>query len=149
MNGSRGFTLMEILVALAVVGIALAALLGASARATRDAAELRDRTYAGWVAQNVLTEIRISPETLETGTRRGTEQMAGETWRWTADINAAAVPSLRHILIQVGRENTEGAIVTMSAFRLTQPQLEVPAVPDVPRDPPPGENGNPGEDQQR
>lgn len=135
MKNERGFTLMEILVALAVVGIALAALLGASGRATRDAAELRDRTYANWVAQNVLTEIRISEETLETGTRRGTETMVGQTWTWTAEISAAAIPSLRHILIHVGREGAEGSIVTMSAFRLTQPQMEAPVVPN------PGEDG--------
>lgn len=137
MRNVRGFTLMEILVALAVVGIALAALLGASGRATRDAAELRDRTYANWVAQNVLTEIRISPETLDTGTRRGTEMMVGQNWAWTAEINAAALPSLRQIVIRVGREDVEGSIVTLSAFRLTQPQAMAPPVPN------PGEN--PGE----
>lgn len=134
MKTEHGFTLMEILVALAVVGIALAALLGASGRATRDAAELRDRTYANWVAQNVLTEIRIDQETLDTGTRRGTETMVGQTWTWTAEISAAAVPSLRHILVRVGHEGAEGSIVTMSAFRLTQPQAQAPAVPN------PGEN---------
>lgn len=149
MNGSRGFTLMEILVALAVVGIALAALLGASARATRDAAELRDRTYANWVAQNVLTEIRISREALESGTQRGTEVMGGETWEWTADINAAAVPSLRHILIHVGRENVEGSIVTMSAFRLAQPQMEASVVPNAPGERSRGGDENPGEDESR
>jgi len=132
MKKIHGFTLMEILVALAVVGIALSALLGASGRATRDAAELRDRTYANWVAQNVLTEIRIAKETLETGTRRGTEMMAGERWSWTAEISAAAIPSLRHIEIRVGREDMEGSIVTMSAFRLTQPQIEASAVPRSP-----------------
>lgn len=135
MRKERGFTLMEILVALAVVGIALAALLGASGRATRDAAELRDRTYANWVAQNVLTEIRIAEEALDTGTRRGSETMVGQNWTWTAEISAAAIPSLRHIMIRVGREGMEGSIVTMSAFRLTEPQIQAPAVPD------PGEEG--------
>lgn len=124
MKANRGFTLMEILVALAVVGIALAALLGASGNATREAADLRDRTYAGWVAQNVLTGIRIAPETLSTGTRRGDEMLGGERWTWTAEISEGAVPELRHIEIKVGRENVEGSIVTMSAFRLTEPQLQ-------------------------
>lgn len=136
MKTSRGFTLMEILVALAVVGIGLAALLGASARSTREAADLRDRTYAGWVAQNVLTEIRISPETLDTGRREGDEVLGGQRWTWTAEINAAAVPSLRHIMIRVGREDTDGSIVTLSAFRLTQPQ---PRGAPANVQPPPGE----------
>lgn len=127
MNRAAGFTLMEILVALAVVGIGLAALIGKSAESTRAEAALRDRTYAGWVAQNVLTEIRISPEALDTGTREGEETLAGERWTWTAEISEAAVPSLRHIEVRVGREDSEGSIVTMSAFRLAQPQV----VPEV------------------
>lgn len=123
MKPARGFTLMEILVALAIVGISLAALIGTSGNATREAADLRDRTYAGWVAQNVLTEIRISPETLNAGTRRGEEMLGGELWTWTAEISEAAAPSLRHIEIKVGRENVEGSIVTLNAFRLAQPQV--------------------------
>lgn len=125
MNSERGFTLVEILVALAVVAVALAALLGASGRATREASELRDRTYAGWVAQNVITELRLSEETLSTGVRRGEEELAGQTWEWTADVSEAAVPMLRHLLVRVRRQGEEGATVTVSAFRLTEPQQRV------------------------
>ena len=126
MKRARGFTLVEILVALFVVGIGLAALIVSSGKSTREAAGLRDRTYASWVAQNVLTEIRIAPEALDTGTRRGEELLGGERWVWTAEISSAAVPQLRNIRIQVTREGTDGAIVTMSAFRLAQPQIPAP-----------------------
>ncbi|HEX7031106.1 MAG TPA: type II secretion system minor pseudopilin GspI [Gammaproteobacteria bacterium] len=132
MKRAHGFTLMEILVALAVVGIGLAALIGASARATHEAASLRDRTFAGWVAQNALTEIRLSQETLDAGTRRGDEMMGGERWEWTAEITPAVVPQLRHIEIKVGREDMEGSIVTLTAFRLTQPQIAPERMPATP-----------------
>ena len=132
MKRVRGFTLMEILVALAIVGIGLAALVGASARATREASGLRDRTFAGWVAQNVLAEIRLSPETLDAGTRSGEEMLGGERWEWTAEITPAVVPQLRHIAIQVRPENTEGSVVTLTAFRLTQPQRQPETVPESP-----------------
>ena len=124
MKHARGFTLVEILVALAVVGVGLAALIAKSAESTRTAADLRDRTYAGWVAQNVLAEIRISNESLETGTRRGEEVLAGERWTWTADINAAVVPSLRNVVIRISRDNQDGSIVTISSFQLAQPQVQ-------------------------
>ncbi len=124
MKRARGFTLMEILVALAVVGVGLAALIGKSAESTRSAADLRDRTYAGWVAQNVLTEIRITPQTLNTGTRHGEEMLAGERWTWTVEINEAAVPSLRNVVVRVSRDGDDGSIVTLSSFQLTQPQVD-------------------------
>lgn len=126
MKHTRGFTLIEVLVALAVIGIGLGALIVSSGRTTGEAADLRDRTYASWVAQNVLTEIRISPEALDTGTRRGTELMGGERWEWTVEISQAGVPQLRHLRIQVGREGSEGSVVTMVAFRLAEPQLSQP-----------------------
>lgn len=123
MKHARGFTLVEILVALAVVGVGLAALIAKSAESTRSAADLRDRTYAGWVAQNVLTEIRISNEAMQTGSRSGEEVLAGERWTWTADINEAVVPSLRNVVIRVSRDNQDGSIVTVSSFQLAQPQV--------------------------
>lgn len=123
MKPARGFTLVEVLVALAVVGIGLAALIGAAGRATSEAADLRDRTYANWVAQNVLTEIRISAEALDTGVRRGEELMGGQRWEWTMEISEAGIPQLRHLEIQVGREGLEGSVVTLVAFRMAEPQL--------------------------
>lgn len=129
MKRVRGFTLIEILVALAVVGMGLAALITASGRSTRNAAELRDRTYANWVARNVLTEIRLEQEALGTATRRGEEELGGETWAWEAEIREAGIPVLDQILVRVGRPGADGSIVTISGFRLTEPQAVLRQAP--------------------
>ena len=55
----RGFSLIEVLVALAVVAIALVALLAAAGRMARDADHRRELTLADWVAANVLVETRL------------------------------------------------------------------------------------------
>ncbi len=60
-NGARhrGFTLLEVLVALAVLAIAMAALIKTGGENTRSAAYLRDKTLAQWVAMNVIAEQRL------------------------------------------------------------------------------------------
>ncbi|MNC92357.1 putative type II secretion system protein I precursor [compost metagenome] len=53
-----GFTLIEVLVALAIVSIALLAALRAAGQGTTHAGDLRARLLAGWVAENRLAEHR-------------------------------------------------------------------------------------------
>ena len=63
-QGLRGFTLVEVLVALAIVSIALMAALRASGQATNASGELRLRLFAGWVAENRLAEHRARQDWL-------------------------------------------------------------------------------------
>ncbi len=68
----RGFTLVEVLVALAIVSIALLAALRAAGQGTNAAGELRLRLLAGWVAENRLAEHRARGDWLPLGIQRGT-----------------------------------------------------------------------------
>ena len=52
-----GFTLIEVLVALAIVSIALMAALRAAGQGTTNVGELRSRLLAGWVAENMLARV--------------------------------------------------------------------------------------------
>jgi len=95
-----GFTLMEVMVALAIVAIALAAIIKGSSEMTANAAYLRDRTMANWVAANVLTELQITG-IWETDTRRGVETMGGSDWDWEARISTTDNPTLRRVDVRV------------------------------------------------
>ena len=57
-RGSRGFTLVEVLVALMVVAMGLAALMVAVSGTARTSGYLRDKTLAQWMALNRLSEVR-------------------------------------------------------------------------------------------
>ncbi|MEX0731405.1 MAG: type II secretion system minor pseudopilin GspI [Aquisalimonadaceae bacterium] len=132
-----GFTLMEVLVAVAVLGIALAAIIKASSEMTANAVELRDRTLANWVAGNVLTELHIT-RAWEAETREGTAQMGDRDWAWEAEISTTANPALRRVDIRVFSEQPGDHPLTVLSGLLADPaQAAEPS-------PPPLQNGEEG-----
>jgi len=98
----RGFTLVEILVALALVTIALTAGMRALAQAADGAGALKARTLALWVAQNRLALAQLSPvAALPLGTSQGAAMQAGATFAWRQSVSATPNPTFRRIDIVV------------------------------------------------
>lgn len=92
-NVQRGFTLMEVLVAVAVLAIALAAAIRVGSQTAINTVELRERTYAGWVADNVLARIDAGIDPLtKAGERRGETELGNQTWEWQLTAEAASPP---------------------------------------------------------
>ena len=96
-----GFTLLEILVALAVLAIALLAALRASSVAVQNSSEIRDRLLAGWVAQNRLAEHRARREWLPLGVVRGEETQAGVRFRWEEKTVSTPNSQFRRVEVRV------------------------------------------------
>ena len=82
----NGFTLVEILVALAIIAIALGALIKSSGNHTRSAAYLKQKTLGHYVAVNEMEQLRLAEDWPDTGTERGSSEMAGREWYWTRVI---------------------------------------------------------------
>lgn len=59
MKRARGFTLLEVLVALAIFAMVAASVLSASARSLQNASRLEDKTLAMWIADNRLNELQL------------------------------------------------------------------------------------------
>ena len=104
MGRQAGFTLLEVMIALLVTALALAAVVGAAGRAASDTGHLRDRTEAAWVAQNVITDLRLAPEWPAPGTQRGQTLMLGRRWFWQVRITPVADPDLRRAEVLVTRD---------------------------------------------
>ena len=83
-----GFTLVEVLVALAIVSIALLAALRAAGQGTSNVDELRSRLLAGWVAENLLAEHRARGDWLPLGIQRGTAREGGLEFAWREEVIA-------------------------------------------------------------
>jgi type II secretion system protein I len=72
--GPRGFTLIEVLVALAILAVALAAAVRSTGVAADSTRQLKERLVATWVAQNRLAEYAVRPLFPDAGARQGTTE---------------------------------------------------------------------------
>ncbi len=96
-----GFTLLETLVALAILAIALAAVLRATGAATNHAGDMRMRLLADWVAQNRLALHAARGDWIQVGTENGEETQAGVRLLWKEEIINTPNPAFRRIEISV------------------------------------------------
>ena len=97
----RGFTLIEVLVALAILAVALAAASRAAAMMADSSAELRARLLAGWVAQNRLAELQARRAWPDAGIREGEVEQAGVKMVWREAVSATQNRAFRRIEISV------------------------------------------------
>lgn len=93
----EGFSLLEILVALAVFALAAMALLNLSGESVRTAARVQDRTLGGIVADNVAAEAALGMGT----DGAGQAVLAGRQWNWRRDIQPTGVAGLERIEVRV------------------------------------------------
>jgi general secretion pathway protein I len=97
----RGFTLLEILVALAILATALAALLGAVSRQVDNTAYLRDKTLAHWVGMNVLAEFQLKQNWPRKGKADGQAQQADRDWWWEVQAQETPDADIQKLVLTV------------------------------------------------
>ncbi len=114
---SSGFTLLEVLVALAVVAIALGALVSAAGTQTRNEAYLQDKTFAHWVAMNRAAEMQLAGNAANIGETVGSEQMAQRTWFWKSSLATTEDPNVARATIEVrAAPKDDRPLFTLIAF---------------------------------
>ncbi len=111
MKPARGFTLIEVLVALAIVTIGMAAVLEALTSSARATLYLRHKTFAEWVALNQIEHVRLSGTFPHTGTSTGHVRFARRQWRWRQKVSDTSVPGVVRIVVRTrplkGRDHRE------------------------------------------
>lgn len=116
MKSERGFTLIEVMVALTIVALSLTAI-AASMNQMIDAANtMRDRTYASWIAQNKITEMRLSGSIPEVSTTSGELEYARTDWAWTAVVAESGVENLMRVDVSVSHVGSDYIIRTVTGF---------------------------------
>jgi len=96
-----GFTLIEVVIALAIIAIGLAAVVAVAARSGRIDAGLQQRSFAAWVASNRMTRFRLDKHWPDLGTQDGKVKLADQQWHWKATVKKTQDPDLRRVRIEV------------------------------------------------
>lgn len=115
-----GFTLMEIVIALLVLGIVAVSAVKASGNAVNNLIYIKEQTFAHWVAMNKATEIILAPPGWEGDEENsGSAVMAGARWPWNFTVHDTPEAGIRRVEIEVrpeGGQRGEPAAV-LSLYR--------------------------------
>ena len=134
-----GFTLVEVLVALAIVAFGLVAVFGQLSQSTTAASRLREKTLAEWVALNQLAELRLSGEYPGIGTRSDDVEMAGSRWHYDIKISETQGNYMRRADVSVSyTDNQQRPLATVVGF-IGQPLAVAGSQPGLPLPGPDGQ----------
>jgi len=115
-RGDRGFTLLEVMVALVIISLSLAGVAGSMGQMIDTANTMRDRTYASWIAQNKITEMRVSGIVPEVGESSGEIDYANTTWAWSADVSETGIENMFKVDVSVSFPGDELPIRKVTGF---------------------------------
>jgi len=126
-HSNRGFTLLEVLVALVVLALSLGAVIQSAGNYTANQAYLRDRTFAAWVAHNQLVTALMSsdwPDTVQTKGEvefpKASAETGGREWRWVMQVTETPEQELRRLDIDIfplDADRDESPLASLSGFK--------------------------------
>lgn len=106
---NSGFTLLEIMIALAVFAIVAVTLVKNAALTVKQTRMLEDKSIAYWVAENRLSSLRAEPKTAQNFPQTGTDtddvSMAGRKWTVTVNVTTTDNKDMRRVEVSVARAN--------------------------------------------
>jgi general secretion pathway protein I len=113
---SRAFSLVEVMVALAIIAISLIAVAAKMGRMIDTSNAMRERTYASWIAQNKIAEMRLANQIPEVTSTSGEIDYANSTWRWRAVVSESGIENLYRVEVYVFDETGDIQIRKVNGF---------------------------------
>jgi len=120
MNDARGFTLLEVMIALAVFAVVSVALVNSSTWSLRQVGVIQDRTVAWWLAENEMTNLRLLPRRDDTfpasGIHRQHVEIADVEWELETEVENTENDYVRRVTIRVYKETSDDPSTELIGF---------------------------------
>ena len=113
---TAGFTLVEVMVALAIAGLSLSAVAASISQMVDAGSAMQERTYASWIAQNKIAELRLANVVPEVSSTSGEVEYAALEWAWRATISETGVENLFRVDVEVSYAGSDEIIRTVTGF---------------------------------
>ena len=112
----RGFTLIEVMIAMAIAALGLAAIAASVSQMIDAGTTMQQRTYASWIAHNKIAEMRLENAIPAVSESSGDTIYANREWTWRATISETDVENLFRVDVQVGLAGGDENIRTVTGF---------------------------------
>ena len=113
---ARGFTLLEVMIALLVVALGMGAVITVTGESGWKSAHLRHSTIANWVAYNEIAMLRAKRSWPDLKQRSGETEMANAVWEWTMTFTETPNTSVREVLVEVRLEDEIAVKASVKGF---------------------------------
>jgi general secretion pathway protein I len=118
---AHGFTLLEVLVALVIIGVALAAAMRGAMALTSSAEYTREKMLAVMTAENRLLELRLARERLEQGENTLPCEQGGVTFQCVLAVKPTPNPFFRRVEVRVFKPENDGSLRVMAELMTVLP----------------------------
>jgi general secretion pathway protein I len=116
---NEGFSLLEVVVAIAVFSLGALAVINVLGEGGRSAAADESRAIAGIVAENRIVEAMASSAPPSIGLSRGTEHALSRDWEWEMRVTSSPQPHILRIDVAVRAGGGKRTLAELSSFRMT------------------------------
>ena len=120
---SLGFTLIEVMLAMAIFSIAGIALLSAADNNFKNLSHLESKVLANWVASNQLVAVTLAEEWPPKNNKKGKVEMAGQEWFWLQKVIKTENKNMRSVVIEVRNKEDQKLAITSMVTYLSKSQL--------------------------
>ncbi|RUR08279.1 GspI family T2SS minor pseudopilin variant LspI [Legionella sp. km772] len=115
---NKGFTLIEVLLALAIIAIALTAILKATAQNIENTQRIKEKTISHWVAMQGVSMIQLKLVQVST-TQESTQvtTMLNQKWYWRVKVAETPIKKMQQLTISVSQKPAGPFSEELIAFR--------------------------------
>ncbi len=122
LNKTKGMTLLEVIVALAVFAIAAVSITKSLGDQIANMPILEERTYAQWVADNIMVDARLEGKFPELGKKDGEMELAGRDWFWRKEVIKTTDDKFRMIQVSVSDDSRYKRIIAQVSSYVLNPE---------------------------